>query len=77
MSNTLTSPSHASIMGCLSCLNCGDEPNKDSSKLHFKHLKTIVMVLIGRLTKVAVVQLKDERKVVNFTLAVNDYNKPN
>lgn len=36
------------------------------------------MVLIGRLTKDAVVaQLKDERKVVNFTLAVNDYYKPN
>ncbi|MBI3236055.1 MAG: single-stranded DNA-binding protein, partial [Bacteroidetes bacterium] len=34
------------------------------------------MVLIGRLTKDAVVaQLKDERKVVNFTLAVNDYYK--
>lgn len=35
------------------------------------------MVLIARLTKDAVVaQLKDERKVVNFTLAVNDYYKP-
>jgi len=35
------------------------------------------MVLIGRLTKDAVVaQLKDERKVVNFILAVNDYYKP-
>lgn len=35
------------------------------------------MVLIGRLTKDAVIaQLKDERKVVNFTLAVNDYYKP-
>ena len=35
------------------------------------------MVLIGRLTKNAVVaQLKDDRKVVNFTLAVNDYYKP-
>lgn len=35
------------------------------------------MVLIGRLTKDAVVaQLKDERKVVNFNLAVNDYYKP-
>lgn len=35
------------------------------------------MVLIGRLTKDAVVtRLKDERKVVNFTLAVNDYYKP-
>ena len=35
------------------------------------------MVLIGRLTKDAVVaQLKDERKVVNFSLAVNDYYRP-
>jgi len=35
------------------------------------------MVLIGRLTKDAVVaQLKDERNVVNFTVAVNDYYKP-
>jgi single-strand DNA-binding protein len=35
------------------------------------------MVLIGRLTKDAVVaQLKDDRKVVNFTLAINDYYKP-
>lgn len=35
------------------------------------------MVLVGRLTKDAVVnQLKDERKVVNFTIAVNDYYKP-
>jgi single-strand DNA-binding protein len=35
------------------------------------------MVLIGRLIKDAVVaQLKDERKVVNFTIAVNDYYKP-
>ena len=35
------------------------------------------MVLIGRLTQDAVVaQLKDERQVVNFTLAVNDGYKP-
>ncbi|MFN8250258.1 MAG: single-stranded DNA-binding protein [Ferruginibacter sp.] len=35
------------------------------------------MVLIGRLTKDAVVStLKDDRKVVNFTLAVNDSYKP-
>jgi single-strand DNA-binding protein len=35
------------------------------------------MVLIGRLVRDAVVaQLKDDRKVVNFTLAVNDYYKP-
>ena len=36
------------------------------------------MALIGRLTKDAVVfQLKDERQVVNFTLALNDSYKPN
>ena len=35
------------------------------------------MVLIGRLTKDAVVaQLKNERQVVNFTLALNDGYKP-
>jgi single-strand DNA-binding protein len=35
------------------------------------------MVLVGRITKDAVVnQLKDERQVVNFTLAINDYYKP-
>jgi len=35
------------------------------------------MELVGRITKNAVVnQLKDERKVVNFSLAVNDYYKP-
>ena len=35
------------------------------------------MVLIGRLTKDAFVsQLKDDRQVVNFTLAVNDGYKP-
>lgn len=35
------------------------------------------MIIVGRLTKDAVVnQLKDERKVVNFTVAVNDYYKP-
>jgi single-strand DNA-binding protein len=35
------------------------------------------MTLIGRLTKDAVIAtLKDDRKVVNFTLAVNDYYKP-
>jgi len=35
------------------------------------------MVIIGRLTKDAVVnQLKDERKVVNFSVAVNDFYKP-
>ena len=35
------------------------------------------MEIVGRITKDAVVnQLKDERKVVNFSLAVNDYYKP-
>lgn len=35
------------------------------------------MVLIGRLTKDAVVaQLKDDRQVVNFSLAINDKYKP-
>jgi single-strand DNA-binding protein len=35
------------------------------------------MELVGRITKDAVVnQLKDERKVVNFRVAVNDYYKP-
>lgn len=35
------------------------------------------MGLIGRLTKDAVVaQLKDERQVVNFTIACNDSYKP-
>jgi single-strand DNA-binding protein len=35
------------------------------------------MLLIGRITKDAVVaQLKDERSVVNFTVALNDYYKP-
>ena len=32
------------------------------------------MVLVGRITKDAVVNvLKDERQVVNFTIAINDY----
>jgi len=35
------------------------------------------MEIVGRITKDAVVnQLKDERKVVNFSIAVNDYYKP-
>jgi len=35
------------------------------------------MELVGRITKDAVVnQLKDERKVVNFSIAVNDWYKP-
>lgn len=35
------------------------------------------MVLIGRITKDAVIKtLKDERQVVNFTIAINDYYKP-
>jgi len=34
------------------------------------------MELVGRITKDAVVrQLKDEKKVVNFSIAVNDYYK--
>jgi single-strand DNA-binding protein len=35
------------------------------------------MLIIGRITKDAVVkQLKDEKKVVEFSIAVNDYYKP-
>lgn len=35
------------------------------------------MTIIGRLTKNASIStLKDERKVMNFTVAVNDYYKP-
>ena len=35
------------------------------------------MSIIGRLTKQAIINtLKDERKVLNFTVAVNDYYKP-
>ncbi len=35
------------------------------------------MELVGRITKDAVVsQLKDERKVLNFSIAINDYYKP-
>lgn len=35
------------------------------------------MTIVGRLTKDAVVnQLKDEREVVNFSIAVNDFYKP-
>lgn len=35
------------------------------------------MILIGRLTKNATITtLKDERKVVNFSLAINDWYKP-
>jgi len=35
------------------------------------------MLIIGRVTKDAVVnQLKDERSVVNFSVAINDYYKP-
>ncbi|MEO5996386.1 MAG: single-stranded DNA-binding protein [Chitinophagaceae bacterium] len=35
------------------------------------------MIIIGRLTRDAVVnQLKDEREVVNFSIAVNDFYKP-
>lgn len=35
------------------------------------------MVLIGRITKDASIKkLKDEREVVNFSIAINDYYKP-
>lgn len=35
------------------------------------------MILIGRLTKSAsITTLKDERKVVNFSIAINDWYKP-
>ncbi len=35
------------------------------------------MTIVGRITKDAVVnQLKDEREVVNFSLALNDFYKP-
>jgi single-strand DNA-binding protein len=35
------------------------------------------MLIIGKITKDAVVaQLKDERQVVNFSVALNDYYKP-
>jgi single-strand DNA-binding protein len=35
------------------------------------------MIIIGRLTRDAVVnQLKDEREVLNFSIAVNDFYKP-
>ena len=40
-------------------------------------LKFTIMELVGRITKDAVVsQLKDERKVVNFSIAVNDNYRP-
>jgi single-strand DNA-binding protein len=35
------------------------------------------MLLVGRITKDAVVNiLKDDREVVNFSIAINDYYKP-
>jgi single-strand DNA-binding protein len=35
------------------------------------------MMFVGRITKDAVVnQLKGERQVVNFTVALNDYYRP-
>lgn len=35
------------------------------------------MVLIGRITKDAVIKkLKEDREVVNFSIAINDYYKP-
>lgn len=48
-----------------------------SSVIHFLTLKPTNMVLIGRITKDAVIKkLKDERQVVNFSIAINDYYKP-
>src|SRR5258706_6960899 len=47
------------------------------TKHFFSLLKFTIMLIIGRITKDAVVnQLKDERQVVNFSIAVNDYYKP-
>lgn len=44
-----------------------------SKQLFIHNLNLTVMVLIGRVTKDAEVRtLKDERKVVNFNVAVND-----
>lgn len=35
------------------------------------------MIIVGRVTKDAkITQLQDERKVVNFSVAINDYYKP-
>ena len=35
------------------------------------------MIIVGRITKGAVIkQLKDERNVVHFSVAINDYYKP-
>jgi single-strand DNA-binding protein len=43
----------------------------------FSPLKRTVMLIIGRITKDAVVkQLKDQKQVVEFSVAVNDYYKP-
>jgi single-strand DNA-binding protein len=45
--------------------------------IFFSSLKYTVMLLIGRITKDAVAsQLKDEKTVVNFSIAINDYYKP-
>jgi single-strand DNA-binding protein len=45
--------------------------------LHFLTLNINVMNIIGRTTKDAVVNtLSDGRKVVNFSIAVNDYYRP-
>jgi single-strand DNA-binding protein len=43
----------------------------------FSSLKLQTMLVIGRITKDAVAkQLKDERQVVEFTIAINDWYKP-
>jgi single-strand DNA-binding protein len=43
----------------------------------YSQLKHTIMELVGRITKDAVVnQLKNEKQVVNFSIAVNDYYKP-
>jgi single-strand DNA-binding protein len=46
-------------------------------KTIFFHLNQTVMLIIGRITSDAVVKsLKDQKEVVNFSVAVNDYYKP-
>ena len=42
------------------------------------HFKYTIMTIVGRITKDAVVaQMKDERQVVNFSVALNDFYKKN
>jgi single-strand DNA-binding protein len=48
-----------------------------TKQFFFSSLKRKAMLIIGRITKDAVVkQLKDEKQVVEFSVAVNDYYKP-